>query len=160
MTCQIVRKKLSAYQDRQLPPNEMIALREHLRNCPDCARQLQQLELVWDALAKVEQFDSAPFFWTKLSRRLNKTSEKKVWRQRASFLPRLLPIPVAAMLLLVFSLLTGFYLGKTLFFYATPGTETVSEIKSESLLAINSFDELSDESVTDVYQSIISDDTQ
>ena len=160
MHCHQVRKKLSSYQDGQLPPTEMKKVREHLRHCPDCAMQLQELESVWTTLGKVEQFDSAPFFWAKLSHRLNQTSEKKARRQRAGFLPRISPVPVLAMLLLTFSLLSGFYLGKTLFIYATPGAETGSGRQYESLLAINSFDELTDESVADVYQSIISDDTQ
>ncbi len=160
MRCKDIENKLSAFQDRQLPPEEVSAVRVHLKNCPKCKQHLAEMEELWQFLGNVEQFDSAPFFWSKLDRKINQTTGNQKRFFRGDFFPRFSPAPIIALLLLIFSLWTGFYLGKTLFFYATPAKEMTSEIDSESLLAINSVDDFTGESVSDIYQTLLSDDNK
>lgn len=44
MTCSEIRDQLSAYMDKMLPAAQMQAIAEHLSLCPDCRRELEQLE--------------------------------------------------------------------------------------------------------------------
>jgi putative zinc finger protein len=50
LTCAAVRRRLAAFHDRELPVNELIAVESHLKDCPPCGGELQQLQSVGEAL--------------------------------------------------------------------------------------------------------------
>jgi hypothetical protein len=50
LTCSAVRRRLPAFYDRELPVRELIAVEAHLNGCPPCARDLDELQAVGDAL--------------------------------------------------------------------------------------------------------------
>jgi putative zinc finger protein len=50
LTCDIVRAKLSAYHDEELPFGERIAISDHLENCPSCALEASDLMEMSEAL--------------------------------------------------------------------------------------------------------------
>ncbi len=47
-------RRLSAYHDGELPAEERRGLEEHLRQCPSCAQELQQLRSLSGLFAAVE----------------------------------------------------------------------------------------------------------
>jgi anti-sigma factor RsiW len=53
VNCQIVQNSLSAYLDRELPGDQMIALRSHLASCPECGSELESLRAVKSGLASL-----------------------------------------------------------------------------------------------------------
>lgn len=50
LTCAAVRRRLQAFHDRELPVPEQIAIEGHLYDCPPCARDLRDVQLVGEAL--------------------------------------------------------------------------------------------------------------
>lgn len=46
MTCKAVQSLISAYLDEELSGRQMIALRRHLDDCPECAEELKCVESV------------------------------------------------------------------------------------------------------------------
>jgi hypothetical protein len=50
LTCAAVRRRLSAFYDRELPIRDLIAIEAHLQGCPPCARELATLQGVGEAL--------------------------------------------------------------------------------------------------------------
>lgn len=50
LTCAAVRRRLQAFYDRELPVPEQIAIESHLHDCPPCARDLRDVQLVGEAL--------------------------------------------------------------------------------------------------------------
>jgi hypothetical protein len=50
LTCSAVRRRLPAFQDRELPVRELIAIEAHVKDCPPCERDLRELQLIGDAL--------------------------------------------------------------------------------------------------------------
>ena len=46
MNCQIAQSNLSAYLDRELPGDAMIAVRNHLDLCPDCSCELEAIRQI------------------------------------------------------------------------------------------------------------------
>ena len=52
LTCAAVRRRLSAFYDRELAIAEQIAIETHLHDCPPCARDLRELQDVGLALRR------------------------------------------------------------------------------------------------------------
>jgi hypothetical protein len=50
-----VRERMSAYIDRELPPSDRTGVESHLRECAECAREVEELRAV-DALARGSDF--------------------------------------------------------------------------------------------------------
>ena len=53
MACQEVRERLSAWLDRELPPQEHDGIAAHLEGCAVCRRELAQLRALEAALGKL-----------------------------------------------------------------------------------------------------------
>ncbi|MBN2694763.1 zf-HC2 domain-containing protein [bacterium] len=50
MRCDIVKERLSAYMDGELPHNEMQEISLHLEGCESCAKEFESLETLSDSL--------------------------------------------------------------------------------------------------------------
>lgn len=50
LTCEYVRRELSAYHDEELPVTDRIAITDHLENCPACAVEASDLAAISEAL--------------------------------------------------------------------------------------------------------------
>jgi len=53
MSCAVVRRRLPAFYDRELPVSELIAIETHIGGCPPCHRELRDLQTIGDALRLV-----------------------------------------------------------------------------------------------------------
>jgi Putative zinc-finger len=53
LSCAAVRRRLTAFYDRELPVRELIAVETHVSECPPCGRELRELEAVGSALRLV-----------------------------------------------------------------------------------------------------------
>jgi hypothetical protein len=49
-TCSAIRRRLSAFHDRELPIADLIAVESHVQGCSRCSRELQELQDVGQAL--------------------------------------------------------------------------------------------------------------
>ena len=159
MDCRQIEKKLSAYQDNQLPVHEMVEIEQHLKICSNCSQAFQELDIVWKELDQVETIDSAPFFWTRLSQRIEEKKEKQFF-SKLTFPLQWIPVPMVTTMVLIFGLFMGVYLGKTIYQQSLPVQQTTIEQEIDQLLSNNSFDDYTGESVTDIYVSLITDNSK
>ena len=161
MNCKQIKKKLSAYQDGQLPAEEMKIIAAHLQVCPACSSELEEMNAVWNALLTVDKIESAPFFWQKLSRSLA-TGSMPLRRKRIFFAsPQFSLMVVVAILLMIFSLWTGFYLGKGISVYATsPEKNTAADQENVFVISSEDFISFSSASSADMYQDFLYDNNQ
>ena len=156
MNCREIKNKLSAYQDKKLPEGEMLEIENHLKMCSDCHQNFAELDFTWDVLGQVEKFESAPFFWTRLSQRINERETRKSFVNPLQWFP----IPVVTTAFLIFAFLIGVYFGKTIFHQSTSIQQTTIEQEVNGFLTINSLDEYTGESLSDAYVALMSDNSQ
>jgi len=113
MKCSKIQKKLSAYQDRELAPQEQQEIGRHLLSCQVCREQFAQLERVWQTLGELKEIQPNPWFYRQVIKKIREPREQ-------SFLPalqhvfRLSRAPVAVSIVLIIGLLAGTYLGSIL----------------------------------------------
>lgn len=50
LSCSSVRRRLTAFHDRELPVPALIAIEAHLEGCPPCAREAARLQAIGEAL--------------------------------------------------------------------------------------------------------------
>ena len=83
MQCKEIQKKLSAYQDGEVKPDEEIIIRDHLKACSACQEQWQALHVMWKFVNTLPLSEPEPYFFTsstncsqstKYSHKKNKTS--------------------------------------------------------------------------------------
>lgn len=106
MICSEVRGLLSAYMDKMLPATQMQAIAEHLSLCPDCQKELWQLEDTVTLLHRLGEVEPPPDLTEAIMNTIQ--SSKKKDRARISIWHRLQSrkslgglIVVAACLLIV-----------------------------------------------------------
>ena len=56
MKCSQVEKRLSAFQDGELSPQEEERVSEHLESCSACRDRYAEMEKVWQVLGDFERF--------------------------------------------------------------------------------------------------------
>lgn len=160
MNCQQVHKKLSAFQDGELPAATMTAIAQHLESCERCSQSLEDLKALWATLGQVDRIDRAPFFWTRLALRLQ-TSNDRFDHRKLPILPAWWrPQLIMAALLLVVGLSLGFYVGKSLYHHTVSSQTMPVEQTLEQVYSLNAFDDFPKESIADIYVTLISDNNQ
>ncbi len=113
MSCRYVQKKLSAYQDRELRPQEQEEISRHLLSCRVCREQYAELERVWKIVGQLEEIHPDPWFYGQVLRKIKEPSERRL-------LPSLQRVfrfslaPVVVSIILIIGLLGGSYLGSIL----------------------------------------------
>ncbi len=105
MTC-IDEKRLSAYVDGELPPEDSAALEEHLANCAACREELSRLEFISQALESLDGAEPDAFFAPRLGRLAAGV--------RCGNWPGRVLVPAAAAAAAALSLAAGVFLGQAL----------------------------------------------
>jgi anti-sigma factor RsiW len=113
MKCRSVQKKLSAYQDRELEPQEQEQVRSHLLSCRVCSEQFAELEWVWKIVGQFEEIRPDPWFYRQLVRKTKEPREQSLWPTIERFFQPL-RTPAIASILLAVGVLAGAYLGNIL----------------------------------------------
>jgi predicted anti-sigma-YlaC factor YlaD len=113
MKCHSVRKKLSAYQDRELKSGEQEEISRHLLSCQFCREQYAEFERVWQTLGELEEIRPDPWFCGQVIGRIKKP-------RKHGLLPglqwsfRVLRAPATVSILLTVGILVGVYLGNVM----------------------------------------------
>jgi predicted anti-sigma-YlaC factor YlaD len=104
MNCYQVKRKLSAYLDRELDSALLLELENHLERCESCRQEFEILKTTWDLLAHEPSPELHPFFYTRLKARqkAQKAHARAPWIERI-----LIPISVTAVVAL------GIFLGSS-----------------------------------------------
>ena len=113
MKCHSVQKKLSAYQDRELEPQEQEQVRNHLLSCRACSKQYAEFERVWQTLEELQEIRPDPWFYPQLARKVKEPRERGLLPGLQWVFP-MLRTPAIASILLAIGILAGTYLGNIL----------------------------------------------
>ena len=110
MKCHTVKKKLSAYQDQELRPRKQEEVAGHLAGCGDCRAQYEELELIRQALEKLEEIQPNPWFSRQVVEKIRAPREQRLLPVGLHIL-RLLRAPAMASIILIIGLTAGGYFG-------------------------------------------------
>ena len=114
MSCRSVKKRLSAYQDRELGSDEQARIKSHLQDCPECSSLYAEFQHTWGVLGDVPEIDPSPAFYLELRKKIAGLNDHHFiprLRQVFQFLPA--PLPMAALVLA--GLVIGTYAGNFFF---------------------------------------------
>ena len=130
MKCHSLLKKLSAYQDGELRPQEQNEARSHLLSCQSCRDQYEELEQAWQTLGELEEIHPDLWFYAQLRGRIREPRQKGIV-PAPHHVFRLLRSPAIASILLAVGTLAGAYFGNILarsdFFPFQPTQSTYSQ---------------------------------
>ncbi len=70
MTCLEVQELLSAFVDNELDKNTMQKVQKHINNCPSCRKELEELKVILDELASLEDVSVPEIFDERLHKAL------------------------------------------------------------------------------------------
>ena len=114
MSCRNVRKRLSAYQDREMGSDEQSRIKSHLQGCPECSALYAEFQHTWEVLGDVPEIHPAPTFYLELRKKIAGLNDRRlIARLRQVF--QFLPSPLAMAALVVAGLVIGTYAGNFLF---------------------------------------------
>jgi anti-sigma factor RsiW len=113
MKCHSVQKKFSAYQDRELKPQEHQEVSRHLENCHSCREQYEKLEQVWQTLGELGEIRPDPWFFSQLVRKIRKSRGRSFFPS-VQWVFQVLRTPAIASILLAVGMLVGTYIGNIL----------------------------------------------
>ncbi|UCE19849.1 MAG: anti-sigma factor [Gemmatimonadota bacterium] len=151
MKCEEIQRKLSAFIDKELKQKDAKLIREHLNKCTGCAEELRAISSAWDFVETAEGIEPSPYFWTKLSARIDEQTTQRA--ERWSFVKRLFPkpIPIFAAAALVLGVLLGNFVGRMLY----PNGSYMNTNGTAEALALNTFDDLPSGSLGEAYYSLL-----
>jgi anti-sigma factor RsiW len=110
MNCRQIRKKLTAFQDRELNADERALVSMHLLSCPSCRSVYADMEEVWQSLKGIDEIEPSPGFYRHLYWKIH-TPATDHQRQWFPWFLRLFPANVFTLALLLIGLVLGAFLG-------------------------------------------------
>ena len=96
MDCRFFKDKMGAYLEGELPAGDLSAFKGHLETCPQCRKDLEDLEKTRAYLGALEEVEPPAWFEQKVMAGVREAHEKKsVWRRL--FYPLHVKVPVQAL---------------------------------------------------------------
>ncbi len=135
MSCKKFRILLSVYLDQEITKDEEKKLLEHLKTCPDCARELEYLKEIKKVLLLKERKEPQEFFETRLLARIKNKGKQLIWQ---AYFP---VFKKSILVVLIFFLLIVGLVNYKKFFYHRP-TEIISDLLIDTQLEENFEEEL------------------
>ncbi len=142
MNCRNVKKKLSAYQDGELSPDEQARIKSHLQGCPECSLRHAAFQQTWEMLGDVPEIHPASTFYPELRKKITGLNDRRFFpgpRQVFQFFPARL----ATITLVLAGLVVGGYTGNFFFqesLISLKGHQPKVSQLDVSLAGIKSFD--------------------
>lgn len=156
MNCREIKRKLSAYQDSELAGAQRNEIEHHLKNCAECSRAYQEMNQVWDLLSNVETIESAPYFWTRLSQRLNQSHRKQPGWSFIFAPVQKLSFSIVVTGLIIFGLVIGMYLGQNIYQHSQLTSTIAVEQEIDQVFPMESFDDFPEQSLAQAYVTMLS----
>jgi predicted anti-sigma-YlaC factor YlaD len=165
VTCEKIRKKLSAYVVRQLSDTEMSEIAHHLSHCSNCRAELQREERLVSILKTDKIPQLSPDLTTRILTQGRQRLEGKRVLSRRSFLPYLyvwesMPgyMRAAAAVILIFGLTAGTLLGLSVSSEEEQPAEMIATLDSDpaSIYHLDYFSDVPNGSLPQAYQTLSS----
>ena len=112
LNCRTVRKKLSAFEDREISSALRFRIEAHLAACSDCQQALADLHHLWRALEDAIPTQPQPDFSHKIMRKINEQPKSRVFNWIRA-LDLMFPAPIALAAMVVLGLVVGGWMGRT-----------------------------------------------
>lgn len=145
LECQNIADHLIDIVENNIPESQNKAIQEHLTDCPQCRRLIQNFAHVWKELTPAEKMVPSESFWPELVARI-KASEKPVpLRERIILGLRHSLRPAAVSLILIICAFFGYRLGDI------PRMETAQSDISYFEQFAQDFQDFPEGSVSDFY---------
>jgi len=97
MTCTEIEKRLPAYMEDLLSPEEKKGIDDHLGACPHCCKALDDLKRTQACLKGLDEVDPPPFFEQRIMARVREEAAQKRGILRKLFYPLYVKIPIQAL---------------------------------------------------------------
>ena len=123
MTCEDFERKLPAYQDGTLSPEEKSLVEAHLGTCGKCSSVLADLEKAVDLLKDLPEVEPPPWFTQKIMAQVREEPERKGGLLKKLFYPFHVKVPIEA-----FATLLVVVIGIYIFRATAPEIRTVARI--------------------------------
>jgi anti-sigma factor RsiW len=157
MNCRTIRKKLSAYQDKELSSDEQGRIRSHLQGCPECSEHFAEFQYTQEVLDELPDILPAPGFYLAVCKKISGLNDRRlIARLRQAF--QFLPSPLAMAAYLVIGLLAGAYLANSLTqgpFISPRSTAAVSTPRQPLLASLRSFDAIAPGTLANGYVRMV-----
>jgi len=157
MRCRNVKKRLSAYQDKELSSAEQSRIKSHLQGCPECSALYAEFQHTWEVLGDVPEINPAPTFYPELRKKISGLNDRRlIARLRQAF--QFLPSPLAMAAYLVIGLLAGAYLANSLTqgpFISPRSTAAVFTPRQPLLASLRSFDTIAQGTLASGYARMV-----
>ena len=119
MKCTHVKRRLSAYLDREVSGEDNTFISRHLDTCPGCRQELERLTRLSGDLALIEDVEVQPYFMTRLGQRIADREAKHAAPWWGPKWIRRWATPAGAVAFIALAALTGSYLGETVYHWKT-----------------------------------------
>jgi anti-sigma factor RsiW len=83
MSCEKIRKRLSAYLDGELKDREQGMVASHLESCHLCFQECEELRRLNAVLSKLDSVEAPPNLWRRVERRLVSRKRAGIWQRFA-----------------------------------------------------------------------------
>ena len=110
MKCSQVQRRLAAFQDGELNPQERERFSDHLESCSACREQYAEMEKVWQALGDFKEILPEPGFYGKVVKKINESDETR-FPVGFQWLFQFFSSPWVATTLTIAGILIGTFLG-------------------------------------------------
>jgi len=155
--CHAIERRLSAYQDGELPASENEAIGRHLAECASCREQHEQLKQLWQALGDLEPIPAPLGFYSQVDRRIQQLTENG-----ASGAPRwgsawfkALPSSAVTAAILIAGIVFGTYVGNSLSRFQ-PSHRPIAFSEESFLSALKVFEAAPPGTLADGYERLMS----
>jgi len=75
--CNEVKRLLSAYFDGELPADKSIEVKDHLRRCRNCAKELESIEKIHRLMGAFPILEAGPYFESQVIERIEGEKRKR-----------------------------------------------------------------------------------
>ena len=142
MNCKQCQKQLSAFNDRELPPDIHKRVAGHLAECEKCRTESEQMIATWDLLS-LPIPDPKPYAYARLKNRMVQPEPS-----RGFYWPEIVLVPV----LTVMMLMAGVWFGSQA---AKPVDSVAIQDDIPESSAMETLEELNKGSLSDAYADLI-----
>ena len=151
MRCKKVRQKLGAYLDGELKQRQKELIKEHLKKCADCRQELTFLAQLSEILKKWKEVECSDEFETNIWQSISLEKEKRFSFQNALWWAEQIFLPVGIAIILIAGVV---FLNDFLSENFSPQTFDLEE-EYFTLSALDSFQDISPDSLSEVYIDLI-----
>jgi anti-sigma factor RsiW len=116
MKCHAIEKRLSAYQDGELPASGNAEISRHLADCASCRETYEKFLQLWQKLDDLQPIPAPPGFYRQVYQRIHQAPEKGLPRALhwGSAWFKALPSSAVTATILLAGIVFGTYVGNSL----------------------------------------------